>query len=512
MTTYDLLKSLSQVDPRYIRRTDVFHRRTPGWRVMMKKTTKLALSAAAVVLVLGFILTAWWLQSNYGVGPAQEGEEEPLRICVDLERPESYLMDEFNDMHDPVESFLRELKDYAIVYGGMEDVDEIEIEYIPNAADKQDERNAMLQRIRTEIISGGGPDVFILRGSNYYDESAGLFPYVDKAMEQCFFLPLDEYIENAQFMEWDFLFPEIMAGGRTTVGQVVLPVTFSMPATYFDPEDAGPYPADTTWSDMISFEDPVLALSTRSAWPRFVSQWRTDGTFEQLASCFSLLLPRLVDASTGELAFSEEELRTLTQETLDTARRMVNTVGKNEAEISESKEVDGKRYPNSANGMLTFGVPGDDQRKDQTLVPLYNTGGGATAWVSEYGAVNKNTKRVEDAFFVLDFLLSKSVQKSSRIVNVNGIAASLPVDSRLYSSVEPYQRVATTAHNAEEMKRVISQVTAVRFCSQMDTELNRMLYEMISAIDLSADWPDPATVAEAVHDTYQKLQRLLDES
>lgn len=459
--------------------------------------------------ILCLLLCAALLCGLFG-GCAAE-EKRPLRVCVDLESPESYMLDEFTDMHDPVESFLRDLKDYAKAYGGLEDADEIEIEYIPNAADKQEERNAMLQRIRAEILSGGGPDVFILRGSSYYDESTGLFPYVENAMEQGLFLPLDGYLENAQFMEWDALFPEIMAGGRTEAEQLVLPVSFEMPATYFDPEDAGSYPADTAWADMASFEDPILALSARSAWPRFVSKWRTDGTFEELASCFSLLLPELADFSTGELAFSEEELLELTQSVLDTARQMYETVGENEAVIMEEKEVEGKWYPRSYNRILNFWQP-EDQAKNSTVVPLYHIGGGTTAWVAEYGAINKNTKRAEDAFFVLDYLLSNSVQKSSRIVNQGGIAGCLPVDSTLYSTVSPYQSIGTTAHNAEEMQRVISQVTAVRFCSQLDTELNRMLYEMISAVDLGADWPDEETVAARVRETYQKLQRMMDES
>ena len=89
-------------------------------------------------------------------------------------------------------------------------------------------RKTVLQRIRTEIMAGEGPDVFLMRYTpawkfaaggvmieNDYEGTDFLFRYPEKAMETGLFLPLDEYIENnAELGEWDEIVQPVLDAGR----------------------------------------------------------------------------------------------------------------------------------------------------------------------------------------------------------------------------------------------------------------------------------------------------------
>ena len=60
------------------------------------------------------------------------------------------------------------------------------------------ERSAALTRIRTEILAGKGPDVFICTCWVPGFGEEGLFKFPNQAMENRIFLPLDDYISGAE--------------------------------------------------------------------------------------------------------------------------------------------------------------------------------------------------------------------------------------------------------------------------------------------------------------------------
>ena len=107
---------------------------------------------------------------------------------------------------------------------------EAEIEVMPVTGS---DRKAALQRVRTEIASGKGPDVFILSAEPRTVNAEPLFGFPECAMDDGRFLVLDELIEKAQFMEWDKLTPAVMEAGRTEDGQMLLPLTYTFPVTVF---------------------------------------------------------------------------------------------------------------------------------------------------------------------------------------------------------------------------------------------------------------------------------------
>lgn len=87
-------------------------------------------------------------------------------------------------------------------------------------------RDQQLQRLRTEILAGKGPDIFLTDVYNHVvgDAEIGkwgvegkgpLFNFPAQAMKNRLFLPLDDYIAQAQFMEFDQLTPRLWPWART---------------------------------------------------------------------------------------------------------------------------------------------------------------------------------------------------------------------------------------------------------------------------------------------------------
>ena len=110
--------------------------------------------------------------------------KNPLRICVDLgtTAPDSMMLTDF----------INRLKDKA-------GVGDVVVEVIPPYDDSRGvpntvERKTVLARLRTEVMAGEGPDVFIMRYTPYWTIAEGglmendyegtdcLFRYPEKAM------------------------------------------------------------------------------------------------------------------------------------------------------------------------------------------------------------------------------------------------------------------------------------------------------------------------------------------
>ena len=130
--------------------------------------------------------------------PMENEEIDPnaLRICLDVGQELAY-----TERHRTILEM--DLTNAIKAAGGPENIvfDQIPFE--------GSEREITLERIRTEIMAGEGPDVFIVGSSN------ALFQIPEKAMQEGVFLTLDEYIQNAELADWDSLTQPVLEAGRT---------------------------------------------------------------------------------------------------------------------------------------------------------------------------------------------------------------------------------------------------------------------------------------------------------
>lgn len=352
----------------------------------------------------------------------EEKEVEPLRVCVDLECVGTSLYSGTSDL----ESLVHALKSSIMNIGGPKD---IEFEILPEAGV---ERDTAIKRIRTEIMSGEGPDVFIMAGCKKAIDSEFNSPVEEplialpaKAMESGYFLVLDEYMEKStQFAEWDKMTRIVLEAGKNEEGQQIIPLCYRIPATVYSVKEVEHTPSkEITWMDMLESEDEALAAA--AVWTDmdvFAATWNTvkdDLLFTDLGVPMTeFVLGELADYKQEKLLFTEEELRLRIKEICVLADNYLagqydsapthycGFPGHNFNMNKKGADEEGQQYP-ELNGLKI--------EEGLRMIPLYSDDGGVTAEISAYAAINRNTKRADDAFFVLDYLLSRKAQQSEKI-------------------------------------------------------------------------------------------------
>ena len=414
--------------------------------------------------------------------PTQDYSARPLRLFVDFYAgfigAVSYRTDD-----DMVEDILNMVAER----GGPTD---IEVEMMPP---QPDARQTELNRLRVELMAGGGPDVFLTTSVEpiYSGQDQALFQFPEQAMRRGFFLKLDEYIENAQFMEWEKLNPVVMDAGRTEEGQYLLPIVYSFPMAFFLADDVDPYPVTTTWSDIAAGNDPVLNTLME---PQYDSEGRKDwcGT-----SYLSLTWKNLADYDSGELLISEEDL-------LQRAKEALAVGEKGTTELRHFSSTMSRELFSPSSQWLTFDVEryqGITPTDPVTMIPLYCDQGGAVVPVRAYTGINAATERPEDAFFVTDVLLSEDFQGKSFLFDA-WEGRSIPVCDELTGVM--------LAPILEAYLEARSQITSARIATPLDAKINGAMLEYQWMLE------DGEATEEAleklISDAYREMKQMLDES
>jgi len=157
--------------------------------------------------------------------------------------------------------FLSYLDDYAkrMDYGVSSE--DIELDIIPSDGTQSTERETALQRVRTEIMTSGGPDVFVCKAYWDYLKRERLFPYVEKAIGDGLFLPLDEMMDRAVLTNFSDQCAPALEGGKDEDGhQVIIPMTYAINVDIYRRENLPSYDAaGRTWEDVLKSGHPVLA-------------------------------------------------------------------------------------------------------------------------------------------------------------------------------------------------------------------------------------------------------------
>ncbi|MBQ2669027.1 MAG: hypothetical protein IJF56_10415 [Clostridia bacterium] len=439
-----------------------------------------------------------------------ENKPDPLRVCVDL------------DFTDRVQG---EMETSGLMLGVLSNISleggpaDIVCDVLPaDLPESEGARMSMMNRIRAEIMSGAGPDVFIMgtNGSYFGRMGDSMFAVPEKTMANGIFLPLDDYIENAKFMEWDKFHPVIMEAGRDAYGQQLIPMAYTFPITFFREEDVPEkFGAETTWQDMLETDNGALAAA--STW------YHTEsfGLSEMNGHYMGYTFGALADIENETLLVTEEELLQRTNEIMEQRRKY------DEGELPEAPA----HYQTTLranldnSGSRIVGVEWSDgidpyaglyPNDKKTMVPIYSADGGITAQILYYTAVNANTTRPDDAFFVVDYIMSTSSQQRSSLygrilTRTNGF----PVHTELGSPQKPliYDSVFGTWYfkqdNFEEFSRIRDQITHARFRSSLDEALDNFYYDCFRFYRNGSE--NGETLEDITAESYRQMEILLGE-
>lgn len=440
-------------------------------------------------------------------------ESESLRICLDVGN-ERDMQDGGSLQQAAAKSLAEAISVEAKLQG--HDLGEIELEVIPSGNQNRSERASALQRIRTEIMTGAGPDVFICATENTLENSLSaqqeggrLFPYVSKAVEEGMFLPLDDYMDRFELVSREELVEPVLEGGKDSQGQtMVVPLCYSIPCMLWDQAqvNSGDY-VKKEWADVLENQDNVLSEQIRWVWP--------IGTFsanaasrDSHASGIPYIYPGLFNYSDKTIDMDEDELIALLQQSIL---------------ILQQNAVKEQNAPNWAlffsrflnlNGMLSAS-------NDLAVVPLRNEQGGATAVVSMYCAVNANTQRANDAAFVVEYLLTEKYQESGALFTISN-AFSMP-SMLLNKNAEAQGDTQHTVATEASWDAACQELNYVYFPSPADWELDSMLTEIQEEMRMNYNSEarldeffygtiSEERLKEIVHEYYGKMIRLLEES
>lgn len=408
---------------------------------------------------------------------AQKTNNAPLRLCVDLRGMNSHKLSE---VQGAFERFIESAKEK----GGPNDV---LVEVIPYDGV---ERETTVDRLRTEIMAGEGPDIFIATSST----ETSLFRYPETAMKGNLLLPLNDWIESAQYMEWDYLNQNVMSIGSYDGNQYLIPLDYSFSVTIYRENDITHNPSkDITWMDVVSDSSNVLPASanymqgtTTYNYDKFIS-----GTWGELA-----------DFSKGELLFSEEELLNKIQQLLELNDRDYSSLP---SRLRTQMGVLENAFSNKSDPYYTEIFSQDEPL---TIVPMYQDKGGVTAIVTHFAGINRNTKNPEKAFKVLDLLLSQESQQYSDVYKYITDYLALPVDNRLLSPDTPVFHWNWSKSNFNKYCELRDQITCVRF----DGVLERYLSELFWNCYVVHTGTEEGNISDLVHETYRIMKMDVAES
>ena len=432
---------------------------------------------------------------------AEETAASPLRVFIDVEygsniyarlkdKLASYRTKRINGEEEPI-SFQTWIENM----GGPSSV-EIEIAPI-----RENERDVYLTNLRTEMMSGGCPDVFVCScGIGYHQkeangklidgewiESEPLFKFPQQAMKRNMFLALDDYIEKAQFMEWDKLTPAVMEAGRTEQGQLLLPMTYTVATAAFREADVGHHTPskEMKWEDMLSGE-PHMRLAAIA-----VLDHMGNG------------LAPFADYEHDKLVVSEEEMIRYFSEKLDNREKYKeeSAVPYTGFDLKVLHEYD-----------LSVYDEGFDKDDPIVLVPLYSRNGGYMATVTSFAGINANTKRPDDAFWVVDYLLGEECQRSILYTYMTFGQAVPTLDGLMTQDTAVSDGIETVFMPDsfyEQFCAVRDNISFADFATPLDHELQRLY---IDELKPSLMEPAPKSRESMIHDAFMRMNMMLAES
>lgn len=354
----------------------------------------------------------------------------------------------------------------------------VELVVIPQ---KPDEAEIKLTEIRTEIMSGGGPDIFILDTVHpqVVGEQAVLFDNVEKTMHSEIFLPLDEYLDNAQYMHKDAFEPVIFDSGKTDEGQLVLPIYYDYYLNAVAQNgDEAPLEQPSSWDDVVSQQDKYI----QNLNPLFLYR-------------FCDLLGKYTDYEALTLLYTEADLLSRVQEAIAYTNAQF--------ELTDAESV----FSGFPGDVLAYSVT--DKAVKHSFYVTPSVSGGITAYVTKFAAINRNTKYPEAAFSILDMLFSDQVMCDEGFLDNEKHYASMLVGEHVGFGVPVHKNAFDKKFNLSEadartLEDLNSQITAVNFYSDLDLDLSEMFIQCLYA-------EDAAKQKEIVNSIYAKMQMKLAE-
>ena len=295
------------------------------------------------------------------------------------------------------------------------------------------ERENQMKLIRNGVLSGEGPDVFLLPGGQTNSRLLPLFFDVELAMRNGMFYDISDFYEDDEILEKEYLNDIIMEAGVLDGSRYVLPLYYDIPVVMIDSPIADAYGIDTEklkdnvmdmMDTLLETEDPMWCA----------------GAYMGIANNFFChdVFPDLIDYSSEEVMLTKDEIAAYMRK----IQMLHSYVGQLSPEAAYSVYDNSmKAYVNMGSNWNTAGLPihvttlnlafeyaaiSKSNNGQLEIFPLRATDGSVNANVTYWGAVGAGSKHPDLAYDFLRIFLQEDVQWERIRMDSNKVANTEP--------------------------------------------------------------------------------------
>ncbi|MFI3326928.1 MAG: hypothetical protein R3Y35_12270 [Clostridia bacterium] len=364
--------------------------------------------------------------------------EETLTICID------YAM----------KSEMESITEYYSKSSGST----INIEFLVLSND-DDEKELQISQIQTEIMSGFGPDLFVLYSNNPKSESQiSLFSNMDKSIYSNIFYDMNSLIESDSDFDLSDYNQTVISAGQTDEGFYAFPLFYSFP-TFFIGDECEIPSEDVNLYTIENISDDYLR-SSFSSMTRYY---------------FSSIIPQIIDYDSEEILISQEEFTALIEKVQDLKQYNMDYRETTEEELM-NHDLDYLASGYSIQNAFSWCGEAD------VLVPLYNTDGSITASVITYSAINRNTEFCDECFEIIKILLDENIQAGLGITydekyysaNYYISSESIPVNNNAVVTMMSYGLI-----NSENLTtQLLDCIDEIEYASFLN-DIDRLIFDSL---------------------------------
>jgi len=411
---------------------------------------------------------------------------------------------------------------------------EVVVEKIP----KEEGREEVLQRLRTELMMGEGPDVILLptapNSRILGTHVEALFPDVQQAVRNGLFMDLGTWYDADTELGSEGLNKTVMDAGLYNGGRYVLPLCYNLPMVCVDKKAfAESGVRQDIWElGTADFLNAVALLEDPADVGSFYQRYYQNDFISYGDPLSFNFFPRLIDYDTGEVAVTREELaeylwawqayRVRLGEAINAGGGISGTdsiqqyYGQNAWSVYWAKE------GHFASCGSLFNAPDDillarSNGVELDMYPLRAMDGSVVADVTMYGAISSGCEHPEIAYAFLREFLTEGFQMDTALETYGWpVRTGGSVQERCSSAYMLLKYGGGTAYTAvnnenvtdEEMPVLNVPIDHVRFSIPLEAEFGDTV---ISVYDFRSQQATSADIDQLAQDWIKKLQIHVDE-
>ena len=293
--------------------------------------------------------------------------------------------------------------------------------------------------------------------------SSLLFPNPEKTLYADIFLPLDEYLDDFEYLNTDNCNQVVLKAGQTDEGQLLLPIIYTYFACIFpDQENENEMSFPDSWEDISTNESMKRALLRQG----FLSFLAYSGPY--------------ADYEKEKLLISEKDLLSQFESLLSGQKAWKDVTVRDVGNLHFLQRELGK-----SNG------------KTHTFYAVPNIDGGVTSNICVYAGINRNTKLAHKVASLLDTFCE--LTKNNEFFLDYGIY--IEQDEYMKKIYRFYHEISET--DVESFFEMNDKISNARFFSTWDCALWDEF--------LAQNRKDPRPLEQAVKELYQTMQMELKE-